>query len=223
MPVKKATVNLAVSGSVLTATDSATGQPATSAGFQGEDSAVWLHCAIPAEWQDLACRLCVVALNGAYDESVLPVSNAIDMPLRQGVLVPGQLTVSLKGSDSGGVRKTADCGTLYVQASSIGTDQIAGSFPQAFEELAREVGMIVAGVSDYNALLNKPQIDGVTLQSGKSLSDLGAASQTDMNTALSGISTLQGEMSAAQSGISAVNAALGDIQSALSSVLGGIS
>lgn len=135
MGVNYSTVNLTVSGEALLATDS-DGNPIYSAGIQGENGAVTLHCPIPADWQSLTCRLCIMAADGTYDESALPVNNIIDMPLKVTILIPGRLKVNLKGTDSdGNVRKTSDCDTLIVTTSATGANQISSYYPQEFEDL----------------------------------------------------------------------------------------
>jgi hypothetical protein len=127
MPVKRKIINLGVDGNSLLTTDAQTSNPCTDAGVSGEDCAVWLHVQIPTDWQDLSCILHIVALNGNFDVSGVPVNNAIDMPLRQGVTIPGRLTVTLLGSDTVGVRKTADCKVLTVATSSMGNNQITNT------------------------------------------------------------------------------------------------
>ena len=139
MPIKRKTVNLAVSGNALNATDSSTGLATTDAGVQGEDGAVWFSAAIPEDWRDLTCRLQILAVNGNYDESGLPVDNVISMPVRQGVAVPGNLTVSLIGSTDSGVRRTADCRDLIVSPSGIAQNAVSKYCPQDFETLKTEV------------------------------------------------------------------------------------
>lgn len=153
MPVKRKTINLAVSGNALIATDSVTGQPTTDAGIQGEDQAVWFHVAIPSDWQDLFVRLQVIALDGSYDESDYPVANAIDMPIRQGVTVPGRLTVRLKGADStGAIRKTADCKTLRITESAYPNDPIPHDYPNIIRHVTGSGGAVVTQTDDntYN-------------------------------------------------------------------------
>ena len=135
MPVKRGTIDLTVNGNTLAATDTATGQPTADAGLQGEDGAIWLHIDIPADWQDLTVRLKVIAINGSYDESLTPVNSMIDMPLRQGVTVPGALTVSLQGSDDSGLRRTADLKSLMIKSAAVPANAIASLLPLDFEAL----------------------------------------------------------------------------------------
>lgn len=145
MAVKRKTINLTVDGNSLMPADAGTGQATTDAGVQGENGAVWLHAAVPVDWQDLTVRLRVVAMDGTFDESGPATAGAVDLPLRQGVLVPGRLAVSLVGlapdGDAGDylVRKSADCRTLVVQASAQPSDPAAAVYPQAFESLRDEV------------------------------------------------------------------------------------
>jgi microcystin-dependent protein len=139
MPVKRGIINLAVNGNMLAATDAATDQPTADVGLQGEDGAIWLHIDIPAEWQDLTVRLKVIAINGAYDESLTPVNSMIDMPLRQGVTVPGALTVSLQGSDDSGLRRTADLKSLMIKPAAVPANAIASLLPLDFEALKEVV------------------------------------------------------------------------------------
>ncbi len=139
MPVKRETINLNVSGNELNATDADTGLVTTDAGFQGEDGAVWLHVIIPEDWQDLSVRLQILAQSGDIDESGLPLSGVIDMPMRSTVTVPGRLTVTLTGSSADGVRRTAQCQSLIVAPEDCQIDPIPDVYPLAFENLCDEV------------------------------------------------------------------------------------
>lgn len=145
MAVKRKTINLMVDGNALVPTDAATGEATTDAGVQGENEAVWLHADVPADWQDLTVRLRVTALDGTFDESDAAVGDTVDMPLRQGVLVPGRLAVALVGLEPDGgaggylVRKSADCRALTVQESAQPLDPAAQLYPQSFESLKDEV------------------------------------------------------------------------------------
>lgn len=139
MAVKRKTINLAVEGNTLVATDAETGLPATDAGVQGEDGAVWLHVEVPEDWRDLSVRLQVMASSGDCDVSGLPLAGVIDMPLRSSVTVPGKLIVTLTGTSPEGVRRTAECGSLNITASSCPVDAVSDVYPLAFENLAKEV------------------------------------------------------------------------------------
>lgn len=139
MAVKRKTINLAVVDNTLVATDPETGLAVTDAGVQGEDGAVWLHLEVPQDWRDLSVRLQVRATSGACDESGLPLAGVIDMPLRSGVTVPGRLTVTLTGTSADGVRRTAECNSLYITASSCPADVVKEVYPLAFENLVNEV------------------------------------------------------------------------------------
>lgn len=172
MAIKRKTIDLSVNGNTLTPADAATGQPTTDAGVQGENEAVWLHADVPADWQDLTVRLRVTALDGTFDESGAAVGGAADMPLRQGVLVPGRLAVVLVGlapdGDTGNylVRKSADCRTLTVQASAQPGNPAAQVYPQAFESLKDEVqGECVHTVVGAGAA-QITRLDGQTVRVG---------------------------------------------------------
>lgn len=139
MAVKRKVINLTVDSNSLTATDADTGLAAADAGVQGEDGAVWLHIAVPDEWGDLSVRLQVLASSGDCDESGLPLAGVIDMPLRSIVTVAGKLTVTLTGTSSDGVRRTAECTSLYVTAGNCPADAVSEVYPLAFENLYNEV------------------------------------------------------------------------------------
>ena len=143
MPVKRKTINLSVSGNALTATDAQTGLLTTDAGVQGEDGAVWFHAAVPSDWQDLSVRLQVLALSGGFDESDLAAGGVIDMPLRQALTVPGRLSVRLVGSDTGGVRRTADCVTLTVAPSAVAADPVPHLYPYPVHRITGSGGALV--------------------------------------------------------------------------------
>jgi microcystin-dependent protein len=166
MPVKRKTINLTVSGNTLTATNALTGNATAEAGVQGEDSAVWLHAEIPQEWQDLTVRLKVIAINGAYDESGTPVANSIDMPLRQGVTVPGPLTVCLLGSDATGVRRTADSKALVIASSAIPANAVAEFKPIDFEALKEVVDMQVVHTVTGSGGVLVTKTDGTSVNVG---------------------------------------------------------
>jgi len=100
---------------------------------------VWLHANIPTDWQDLSVRLQVQAESGDCDVSGLPLSGTIDMPLRSLVTVPGRLTVTLTGSSADGVRRTAQCQSLFVMYEDCVPDPIPQAYPLAFENLCSEV------------------------------------------------------------------------------------
>ena len=172
MAIKRKTINLTVNGNALAPVYAATGQPTTDAGVQGENEAVWLHADVPADWQDLTVKLRVTALDGTYDESDAAVNNAVDMPLRQGVLVPGRLALALVGLAPDGstgnylVRKSADCRTLTVQASAQPTDPAAEQYPQAFESIKDEVqGECIHTVVGAGAA-QVTRLDGQTVRVG---------------------------------------------------------
>ena len=146
MPIKRKTINLCVIDNAMFATDEATNSPCTEAGVSGEDCAVWLHVQIPSDWQNINCVLQVLASNGKYDVSGVPMLNVIDMPLRQGVLVPGSLTVTLIGSDVSGIRKTVDCKTLRVTPSAVCITQIVPITPTILDEV-----IILASETETNS------------------------------------------------------------------------
>jgi hypothetical protein len=139
MAVKRKTIILSVESNTLAATDSDTGEKTTDAGIQGEDGAVWLHIDIPSEWSDLNVRLQVLSSSGSCDESGLPSEGAIDMPLRSIVTVPGKLTVTLTGISADGVRRTAQCDSLFIAESDCPVDVVSESYPVAFEDLYNKV------------------------------------------------------------------------------------
>ena len=143
MPVKRKIINLTVGGNSLTAADAQTGLETTDAGVQGEDGAVWFHAAVPSDWQDLSVRLQVLALDGSYDESGAAVGNVIDMPLRQALTVPGRLTVRLIGSETDGVRRTADCVTLTVTPSAVAADPAPHLYPYPVHRITGSGGALV--------------------------------------------------------------------------------
>jgi hypothetical protein len=144
MPVLRKTINLTVSGNTLISTDSVTMLSTTDAGVQGENEAVMLHVAVPVDWQTLTVRLRVISESGSYDESLDAVANVIDMPIKQGMTVPGHITVSLLGlqlisTGNYAIRKTADCKSLVIKESKIPIDVIPLLYPQVFEALKSEV------------------------------------------------------------------------------------
>jgi lysophospholipase L1-like esterase len=148
MSILHKTISLTVLGNTLTVMDGMTGLPTTDAGVQGEHGATMLHVAIPTDWQDLTVRLKVIASNGAYDESDLPVDNVINMYLRQGVTIPGNLVVSLVGSGSDGVRKTADCKTLRIMTSAIEVELVNRNYPYPIKHLTSSGGVVVEQTSN---------------------------------------------------------------------------
>lgn len=110
MPVLRNTITFTVLGNLLIPS-------ITDAGIQGENGAIKLHVDLPADWQDLTCKLRVTALNGDYDEGV-PIGTSIDLPLYHSVSAYGRLNTTLSGRASG-IRKTLSCHTLMVQQSKI--------------------------------------------------------------------------------------------------------
>ena len=193
MPVKRGIINLAVNGNMLVATDAATGQPPADAGLQGEDGAIWLHIDIPAEWQDLTVRLKVIAINGAYDESLTPVNSMIDMPLRQGVTVPGTLTVSLQGSDDSGLRRTADPKSLMIKPAAVPANAIPSLLPLDFEALKEVVdtqvvhiitgsgGALVTKTDDTTVNINVTGAGGDMLQANYANGNVNNANTVDVS------------------------------------------
>lgn len=140
MTVKRKTINLkVVSKDQLIATNPETGEPETDAGFQGEDGAVWFHAEVPDDWSSLRVRLQITASSGECDLSGLAVDGAIDMPLRKSVTVPGRLAVALIGVSEDGIRRTAECNTLYVTEMSCPADPVLEVYPTAFENLCNVV------------------------------------------------------------------------------------
>lgn len=198
MSVKRKTINLTVTGNTLIATDATSNDVTTDAGVQGENGAVWLHCPIPEDWQDLNCRLDVTALNAAFDESGAPADNAIDMALNQGILVPGNLIVSLKGTDAdSNIRKTADCRTLIVQPSTTGQTAVAASYPQAFESLQTAFDTLNNGIATDVATCEEKS-DASALSASNA-----AASASAAQTAATQAQTSEGQMSQVLQTISA--------------------
>ena len=164
MPVKRKTINLSVSGNALTATDAQTGIPTTDAGVQGEDGAVWFHAAVPSDWQDLSVRLQVLALSGSFDESDLAAGGVIDMPLRQALTVPGRLSVRLVGSDTGGVRRTADCVTLLIAPSAVAADPVPHLYPYPIHRITGSGGALVTQTDNSTWNVNVTGTGGDMLQ-----------------------------------------------------------
>ena len=139
MPLKRRTINLAVNSNILVATDADTGLVTTDAGVQGEDAAIWFHIAVPTDWSDLRVRLQVMSSSGDCDESGLPLAGVIDLPLRSVVTVPGKLSVTLSGISTDGIRRTAQCNSLFITAQNCPTDVVSQVYPVAFENLCNEV------------------------------------------------------------------------------------
>ncbi|HEX2939213.1 MAG TPA: phage tail protein [Ruminiclostridium sp.] len=139
MPVKRKTINLNVVSDKLMATEPGTGNPVTDAGFQGEDGAAWLHAIIPDDWSDLRVRLQVASLSGDCDESGLPLAGVIDMPLRANVTVPGRLNITLIGVSEDGIRRTAECNSLFISEIDCPADPVTEIYPAAFENLCNVV------------------------------------------------------------------------------------
>jgi hypothetical protein len=227
MPVKRNTINLNVSGNFLCPTDADTGLPVTDAGFQGEDGAVWIHVNIPTDWQELSVRLQVQSSNGKCDVSGLPLAGAIDMPLRSLVTVPGRLTVTLTGTASNGVRRTAQCQSLFITSEDCLPDTIPQMYPLAFENLCNEVesgvvhtitgsgGAKVTKTDDTTYDINVTGVGGDMLQSnfvtGKGVSNVNIvdhAAYAD-KTGLADNATHADSSSSADIASSANNAAVG--------------
>ncbi|CDZ24650.1 hypothetical protein CCDG5_1540 [[Clostridium] cellulosi] len=140
MSVRRKVINLKVdSEAQLIATNPETGEIETDAGFQGEDGAVWLHAEVPDDWSGLRVRLQVTASSGECDLSGLAVDGVIDMPLRKNVTVPGRLAVALIGISEEGIRRTAECNTLYITEMHCPVDPAAEVYPTAFENLCNIV------------------------------------------------------------------------------------
>jgi hypothetical protein len=172
MPVKRKIVSLSVSGNSLLAAD-------TDAGVSGEDGAVWLHAQIPEDWQDLNCVLQVIAENGNYDVSGTPVSGIIDMPLRQGVTVPGKLVISLIGTTPDGVRKSIDCKSLSVTQSDTGGTLAANENPVLLEQLIEKINTAAASVSDSAAAAAADADTAVAQASGAGMSAINAENSAE--------------------------------------------
>lgn len=118
MSIRK-TINLTLNGNRLVTTDSATSNPTSDAGIQGENNAVMLHFAIPAAWNGLAVTLYATNEDSIYDSAVA-VNGAVDLPLQQAVTeCHGKLFVHAEGIDGADVRKTADC-ELFIKKSVTG-------------------------------------------------------------------------------------------------------
>jgi hypothetical protein len=165
MPVLRKTINLTVSGNTLLAADSVTSLSTSDAGVQGEDEAVLFHVAVPTDWQDLSVRLKVMSQDGGYDLSDLPVANAISMPLRQGLtMASGRLTVSLIGSTTAGVRKSADCKTLIVAASAQEIDPISHIYPYPVRHITGSGGALVTQTDNETYNVNVTGTGGDMLQ-----------------------------------------------------------
>lgn len=147
MPIKRKTINLSVDGEKLVAMDPETGNPVSSAGCQGEDGAVWLHADIPDDWSDLRVRLQIISASGTCDISGLPLSGAIDMPLRKNITVPGRLKIALTGSSQDGVRRTAECDSLFIAENDCPVDPVSEVYPIAFENLCNVVDHVVHKIS----------------------------------------------------------------------------
>ncbi len=108
MPVLRKTLNLTLSGNTLFPVNES-GQPDHDAGVQGENGAVALRFALPADWQDLSVNLYATAQDGAFDVAS-DADGAVTLEL-PGVLLaaPGRLFVHAEGTDGVNTRKTEDC------------------------------------------------------------------------------------------------------------------
>jgi len=200
MPILRKTINLAVSGNTLLPTDSVTALPTTDAGIQGENEAVMLHVAVPTDWQGLTVRLQIISESGSYDESLDAVANVIDMPIRQGVAIPGRLSVSLIGLElieigSYAIRKTADCKSLVIQSSKLPINAISLIYPQAFEVLRSEVqtktihtitgsgGALVTRVNSQTVNINVTGTGGDMLQANYANGNVNNINSADVSKA----------------------------------------
>jgi hypothetical protein len=214
MPILRKTINLAVSGNTLIPTDSVTMLSTTDAGVQGENQAVMLHVAVPVDWQTLTVRLRVISESGSYDESVDAVANVIDMPIKQGVAVPGHITVSLLGlqlisAGNYAIRKTADCKSLVIKESKIPIDAIPLLYPQVFEALKSEVqtqtvhtitgsgGALVTRVDNQTVNVNVTGTGGDMLQANYA-NGTGSANINKVDHAMSADNAVSGWNSLAQ-------------------------
>jgi hypothetical protein len=182
MPVLRKTINLTVSGNTLLATDSVTSLSTSDAGVQGEDEAVLFHVVVPTDWQDLSVRLKVMSQDGGYDLSDLPVSNVISMPLRQGLtMASGRLTVSLIGSTTVGVRKSADCKTLTVVASAQEINPISHIYPYPVRHITGSGGALVTQTSNDTYNVNVTGTGGDMLQANYANGNVSNANTVDVS------------------------------------------
>jgi len=184
MPVLRKTINLTVSGNTLLATDSITNLSTSDAGVQGEDEAILFNVTVPTDWQDLSVRLKVMSQDGGYDLSDLPVANIISMPLRQGLtMASGRLTVSLIGSTTVGVRKSADCKTLTVVASAQEITIIPHNYPHAIHNITGSGGALVTQTDNDTYNVNVIGTGGDMLQANYANGNVNNANTVDVSKA----------------------------------------
>ena len=116
-------------------------------------------------------RINGVLLSGDKSSADLGLASASDIPTVPVQSVNGEIgAVVLDASDVGAVAEPQTAGTA---------GQVLGLDSNLNPTWVNQGG---GGSSDYNALSNKPQIEGVTLSGNKTASDLGLALATDIPT-----------------------------------------